>query len=292
MLQAIENYLNKGYYCKGSDNKEIAILMIHGFAASPVEFQPLFDHLKNDFDIYAPILPGHKTNIEDFSKQKYVTWLDFSEKIYNRLLEEYSKVVLLGFSMGGTICLYLATKKEPYKLVTLSAPINFLSPDFGKILLAGWKRSNISLAMILSEIKEISKKEPHLSTSTGEKIRYIVNNIYKKISKEFTGHNKEMLAFVDTYEEISFAALQEIFKLVKFVRTQISVVDSDILVIHSKLDSLIPLSNAKEIIDNISSNDRELFMLENSGHNLLLDTDHKLVFRKVKEFLKREKIVT
>ena len=233
MIKDLEQLLNNGIIIE-LKRKETAILIIHGFAASPIEQKPLAEYLKDDYDIYAPILPGHKTNILDFSKQKYKNWLSFSEKIYEELLKEYSKVVLLGFSMGGTICLYLSTKKRPYKLITMSAPINFLDPDFGKLILADWKRTNIRLSTIISEINEISKKQSQTKRSTSEKIRMVINNIYRKSRKEFIKLNNELLEYEDTYNEISTSAIQQIFELVKFVKKQISKVNADILIIHSK----------------------------------------------------------
>lgn len=288
MQTNIEEYLNKGYYFKGTENKEIAILMIHGFAASPIELQPLAEYLRKDFDIYAPILPGHKTDIKDFEKQKYTDWLKFSEKIYTRLLEEYSKVILIGFSMGGTICMYLSTKKKPYKLITMSSPINFLDADFAKIILADWKKTNISLSTILEEIKEISKKQANTKQSSIDKMKIVINNIYKKVRSDFVIVNSDMAGFVDTYDQISYAAIHEIFQLVKYVRTQVSKVDSDILIIHSKQDYLIPVSNSKEILNLVSSNNIELFLLQESGHQVMIDKEHDVVFRKIEEFVKRK----
>lgn len=288
MIKDLEQLLNKGYYYRAQKKKEIAILIIHGFAASPEEQKPLAEYLKDDYDIYAPILPGHKTDIIDFSKQKYKSWLNFSEKIYEELLNEYSKVVLLGFSMGGTICLYLATKKKPHKLVTMSAPINFLDPNFGKLILADWKRTNIRLSTIISEINEISKKQPQTKRSTSEKIRLVINSIYSKSRKKFIKLNNELLEYEDTYKEISIDAIQQIFKLVSFVRKQISKVTADILIIHSKKDYLIPVSNSKEIMQSVSSNNIERFLLEESGHQVMLDIEYEKVFKKIKEFLSRE----
>lgn len=284
----IENFLNKGYYFKDKENKEIAILMLHGFAASPIELQPLAEYLKKDFDIYAPILPGHKTDIKDLDNQKYTNWLKFSEQVYNRLLEEYSKVILVGFSMGGTISLYLASKKAPYKIVTLSSPINFLDADFAKILLTDWKKTNISLSMVLDEIKAISKKQISVEKSNIDKMRLVINNIYKKIIKDFSVSNSELSSFVDTYDKISYNAIHEIFQLVKYVKTQVSKVESDLLIIHSKSDYLIPVNNSKEIMNLVSSNNVERFLLEESGHQVMIDKEHDVVFRKIEEFIKRK----
>lgn len=289
MSQDIKDFLNNGYYFKEEEKKEIAVLMIHGFAASPIELQPLAEYLKSDYDIYAPVLPGHKTNIVDFSEKKYTDWLLFSENIYKHLQKEYKKIVLLGFSMGGSICLYLATKKAPYKIVTLSSPINFLDSDFAKILLLNWKKTNFSLSMVLSELKEISKTNSSIKSS---KIKIVINNIYKKIIKEFSIENKDMKKYIDTYDQISYPAIQEIFKLVKYVNTQLSKVDSELLIIHSRNDYLIPFTNAKEILNKVSSNNIELYLLENSGHQIMIDKEYLFVFKKVKEFITREQLLS
>ena len=64
--------------------------------------------------------------------------------------------------------------------------------------------------------------------------------------------------------------------------------NADILIIHSKKDYLIPVSNSKEIMLSVSSNNVERFLLEESGHQVMLDTEYETVFKKVKEFLSRE----
>jgi len=287
-MDEIKELLNNGYYYVGQKKKDAAILILHGFAASPIEQKPLAEFLKKDYDVFAPILPGHKTDISDFSKKKYKDWLSFSEKIYNRLLEEYSKVILIGFSMGGTICLYLSTKKKPYKIVTLSAPINFLDPEFAKTMFSGFKKTKISLVTIVNELKEISKKTPNSKQSTAEKIKQVINNIYKRNRKDFIKLNNEMLEYVDTYEEISSQAIHQIFLLVGEVKKQISKVTADLLIIHSKKDYLIPVNNSKEIMVLVSSNNVERLLLEESGHQIMLDSEHELVFKKIKEFISRE----
>jgi len=288
MQENISSYLNNGYCFKDKENKEIAVLLIHGFAASPIELQPLAEYLKDSCDVYAPILPGHKTDIKDLDKQKYTTWLEFSEKIYFRLLQEYSKVVIIGFSMGGTICLYLASKKSPYKLILMSTPINFFDTNFAKILLADWKKTNISLSTIITEIKEISKNQTHQNQSNINKMKEVMNRLYKKIKRDLMKLNIEMQEYTDTYDQISYNAIHQIFLLVKFVKTQISRVDADTLIIHSKQDYLIPVSNSKEIMNSISSNAIERFLLDDSGHQVMLDKDHRIIFRKIEEFIKRK----
>ena len=142
--------------------------------------------------------------------------------------------------------------------------------------------------MILNEIKEISKKEPHADKATPAKMKLVINNIYKKVIKDFNIENEDMKGFVDTYNQISYNAIQEIFKLVKYVKTQASKVNSDILIIHSKKDYLIPISNSKEILNSVSSNNIELFILEESGHQIMIDKEHDIVFRKVKEYINRK----
>jgi len=291
MPNEIECLLNNGYCFRDTKKKDIAILMIHGFAASPKELEPLADFLKPDFDVFVPLLPGHKTNMADFSKKKYTDWLDFSEELYNKLQQEYSKVILLGFSMGGTICLNLASKKNPYKLITISSPIDFYDINFTKGILNELRNTKISLSTIVSEIQALSIKEKEEKEKDKaakiDKIKTVFQNIYSKIRKDFIKVNNDMSDYIDTYEEISYAAVHEVFLLAKNTKPKLQKIKSDLLVIHSRGDTLIPVSNSFEIINGVSSDNIELCLVNNSKHHVIIDSDHDVAFKRIKDFITR-----
>jgi len=291
MANEMETLLNNGFTTVREKKKETAILMIHGFASSPKEFEPLSEYLKKDYDIYAPILPGHKTNVTDFSKKKYTDWLNFSENIYNYLQKEYSKVILLGFSMGGTICLNLAAKKSPYKMVIASTPIDFFDSNFTKGILKELRNLNIGVTTIVKEINALSIKENQEKEKDKkikiDKVKTVLDDIYKKLKRDMIKVNNDMSDYLETYENISYNAFHELFLLVRQTRSKLSKIKCDILVLHSKGDRLIPFSNSKIITNEVASDDVELFIVTNSSHDLLIDVDYPIIFKRIKDFLQR-----
>ena len=54
---------------------------------------------------------------------------------------------------------------------------------------------------------------------------------------------------------------------------------------HSKEDDLTSIKSAKFVYNNVSSLDKEIFILENSYHLMLYDNDKDFVFDKSVEFL-------
>ncbi len=291
MTSELEMLLNKGFSIVGCQKKETAILMIHGFASSPKEFEPLSEYLKIEYDIYAPILPGHKTSIADFCKKKHTDWITAAENIYNHLQKSYSKIILLGVSMGGTICLNIASRKNPYKIITVSSPIDFLDFNFAKGILSELRNTKITVATIVKGINALSVKEKQDKEKKKEasidKIKIVLNNIYKKLKKDIIKVDNDMSSYIDTYEDISYNAVKEIFLLVNNTKPKLSKIKCDILVIHSRGDKLIPVSNSSAIIAGVTSDDREQFVVTNSAHNVLIDAEHERVFKRIKEFIQR-----
>lgn len=103
--------------------KDAACLLVHGFAGSPFDVEhlaPPLQELGCHTDI--PTLPGHCTSIEDFRTTFFADWLGHAEARLKLLLREYSKVFLIGFSMGAAICLSLASRYPVAGTVALSAP--------------------------------------------------------------------------------------------------------------------------------------------------------------------------
>ena len=100
-----------------------ACLLIHGFCGSPFEVAPLTQGLQ-DLGCYveAPVLPGHGTTIEDIKPTRFNDWLSFCDQRLTYLLQHYTKVIVVGFSFGGTIALTLACKYSLSGVIAISAP--------------------------------------------------------------------------------------------------------------------------------------------------------------------------
>ena len=107
--------------------KKKGCLCIHGFTGSPYEVEPLAQYIQMHMDckILVPTLPGHEQqgNLADVV---YEEWIYCAEKSLKELIRECEEVYVIGFSMGGVIASYLASKYHIEKLVLLSAAAKYV----------------------------------------------------------------------------------------------------------------------------------------------------------------------
>ena len=98
-----------------------AVLLIHGFSASPREMSLLGTTLqKNDFTVYGVRLPGHGTRPEDLRYRKAEEWQETVSQGYQSLLKMSFTVSVAGLSTGALLTLTLALKQQPNKLLLLA----------------------------------------------------------------------------------------------------------------------------------------------------------------------------
>jgi carboxylesterase len=115
------------------DNK-VGCLIIHGFAGSIHEIEPLADYLGNrGYVIKCPVLKGHTGRKQDLARVGYRDWIHSAEEDLAALVSECEKVIIIGFSMGGLIAVNLALKYNIEALVTLNMPVYYW--DFRRIVL-------------------------------------------------------------------------------------------------------------------------------------------------------------
>ncbi|MDR0325353.1 MAG: alpha/beta fold hydrolase [Oscillospiraceae bacterium] len=106
--------------------KDTVYLIIHGFAGGLHETEYLTEFLRSEgLDVRAVLLSGHGGTKKDLRKTAYTDWIYSVENTVEELANEFRHIVLLGFSMGGLICLHFAGMPEVQKLVLVNAPIYF-----------------------------------------------------------------------------------------------------------------------------------------------------------------------
>jgi carboxylesterase len=109
---------------------DAACLLLHGFGGSPFEMEPLVPVLEElGCAVELPVLPGHDSTPEEFRRTFFTDWLGHAEKCCQRLQRRHSKVIPVGFSMGGSLALFLAARYSPCGVVSLAAPMR-LNPSF------------------------------------------------------------------------------------------------------------------------------------------------------------------
>lgn len=115
-----------------------AVLLVHGFSATPWEMRPLADDLaERGFASLAVRLPGHGTNPEDLAGRRWEEWLDAVIRGYDMLGTHFARVYGAGLSTGTLLLLALVRQRRPTGLVLLS-PYLRMRHRFAPF--AGWLR--------------------------------------------------------------------------------------------------------------------------------------------------------
>lgn len=112
----------------------IGALLIHGFTGSPQEVEPLAQELTQlGFYVIAPVLKGHGGDLKELSTCTWIDWIASAENSLQKLLQEYHKVIIIGFSMGGLIAAHLAARYPVDRLILLSPAI--YAPNIRQMLI-------------------------------------------------------------------------------------------------------------------------------------------------------------
>jgi len=126
-----------------------AVILIHGFSASPREMLPLGEILqRHNFTVYGVRLPGHGTNPEDLATRRAEEWVATAEDGYQSLVEMGFKISAAGLSTGALLALKLALQHPLDKLILLSPFLrlkHFLAPFAGLLCyLIPYQKKDIS----------------------------------------------------------------------------------------------------------------------------------------------------
>ncbi|MFH1016674.1 MAG: alpha/beta fold hydrolase [Pseudomonadota bacterium] len=109
-----------------------AVLLIHGFTATPAEMRPVADLLSREFGwrCLAPLLPGHGTTLEDLERCKWTDWMRSVEEALGVLSRDHERIHLAGISMGALLALELFREKPDrfMSLCFLAPPIFLRTP--------------------------------------------------------------------------------------------------------------------------------------------------------------------
>lgn len=108
--------------------KELGIVLVHGFLASPAEVRPFGEKLKAlGYPVIGVRLKGHGTSPWDLRDRSRQDWLESVRRGYAVMSAFADRICLVGFSTGGTLSLRLAADR-PERLVgvaAISVPMKF-----------------------------------------------------------------------------------------------------------------------------------------------------------------------
>jgi esterase/lipase len=110
------------------EGKELGVVLVHGFSASPAEVRPFAEKLQNlGYPVIGVRLKGHGTSPWDLRERSWQDWLEPVQEGYNILSAFTPRLCLVGFSTGGGLSLLLAADQPDglAGVVAISAPMKF-----------------------------------------------------------------------------------------------------------------------------------------------------------------------
>jgi len=238
------------YRAEGSGkNKEIGVLLVHGFTGTPASMRPWAHYLnERGYTVSVPLIPGHGTTWHDLN---HVSWQEWPAKVEAELLQlkkKCSKVFLCALSMGGGNSLYVAAHNQ------------------GMI-------DGIVLVNPMIHIPGVQIKFVHI-ISRIQKSRASVGDDIKKPGITEWG-----------YDALPLKGVAQLYKYLKLARAGLPKIQTPTLVFHSIDDHILPVSNTEIIMAELGSSEKRESSSPNSYHVATLDYDAETIFENSRLFI-------
>ncbi|MHA2305491.1 MAG: alpha/beta hydrolase [Candidatus Hodarchaeales archaeon] len=242
----------KPFYFEGTKN--IGILLVHGFTASPTEMLPLGKFLNDKgFPVHGVQLAGHGTDYRDLGSCTWHDWYNSVENGYKRLKDNFDKIIPIGLSMGALLCLNLVKnypKTQFPKLVLLAPPFSL-------------KSRLVMLAPLLNLFVKFSYKGE-------DSLHYFKKkNLY-------------------SYMYRPTASIIQLTRLIKHIKQQTNLINIPTLIFYGAKDDMVSIPAIEEAKNSLFSKAKEITIneLPNSGHIVTVEPDSLSMFNMIDIFLK------
>jgi carboxylesterase len=204
------------------------------------------------YSVRLPRLPGHGTRWQDMNTTGWQDWYAEVERAFEELRSRCSLVFAAGMSMGGLLSTKLALEQGPRVAgLVLVNPI-YLHDDRRLVLLPILRHLVPSFPGIADDVKKTGEREHELA-----------------------------------YDRNPLQAMYSQTQLWAEVRRDLAEITQPVLLMHSRVDNVVPLASSAYFLEHISSSDVTEIWLENSYHVATLDNDAPLIHDESVRFIER-----
>ncbi len=229
-------------------------LLIHGFTGAPTQMRPLGDILADKgYSVLGIRLSGHGTKMADIQRSHWQDWSGSVLDGWHLLQSSTDKIILMGLSMGGVLALYHASFLPVQGVISLSTPYQ-IGPDPKLVILP-------FLTGII----------PYLPKGKSD------------------WHDRDAAKDHISYEKFPTRAIVQLTLLLQEMRNSLPKVTVPALLMHAKGDLVIGPENMSRIYQELGTaeENKEMVLLENSGHVVTRDSDKMIVYNNVLNFVQR-----
>jgi alpha-beta hydrolase superfamily lysophospholipase len=241
------------------ENPKGLIILTHGIALHSTYYKNLVKMISaSGFDVLTYDVRGHgKSQGKRGDIDNFKTFTSDLHKIVETNREKYSKIILMGHSMGGIITNAYSVQYDDYDAsIVLSAPTE--PHNFGIFNL-------LPLWMVGQFKVKTNFKDSRLSHLTPS------DNVDPYALKYFT-----------------FRLISQITrKAPQFITKNIIKIQKPILILHGTDDKLVPISQSDNFYHKLSVKDKTFIPIETGYHNLHDDTVTPIVGEVIVDWLNR-----
>lgn len=245
---------------------KVGAVLMHATFGSPWEMRSLAEFLAaNGITVICPLFKGHGTTPEAFASVNPSEWIDDAREALKWLQERTTTQFLIGQCLGGRVAmaLHVEDRLKVAGIVTISTP--FTPPPRMPFLPSPFDRWPINLT-------------PR-SLPLFHRLNLVPDN-----RKRISLHSLTPWRCYQQYRPAS--SWETVNSLRKTLSTQLDRVNAPCLLIHAAHDHLHPASNAQFAYQQISSTDKELYLIDAVTHIVSTNTRiRQPLFKKILRFI-------
>jgi esterase/lipase len=103
------------------EGNNCAALLIHGFPGTPAEMRTLGKLLRDaGWTVHGLMLPGLGADLENLESRMFKDWVNAAREAIEALQRSHSRLMIVGYSMGGAVAINIAADHSPAGLVLLA----------------------------------------------------------------------------------------------------------------------------------------------------------------------------
>jgi carboxylesterase len=230
---------------------ETGCLLVHGFTGTPKEMRWFGEYLnQKKYSVLGVRLAGHATTPDDMRRSHWEDWVASVEDGLNLLKNCTKKQFIAGLSMGGVLSLLAASYLPVEGCIAISTP--FLIPD---------PRAKYA--------KYIAFLKPRVEKG------------------EADWHNPEAAKDHVDYPFFPTPAIHQLSLLLEEMRRNLASIKVPVLLVHSKNDKGVLPENAERIFETLTTSEKQLLWVEDSGHVITREPDRYKLFEASNAFIRK-----
>ncbi|MDT0309817.1 alpha/beta fold hydrolase [Streptomyces sp. DSM 44917] len=233
------------------DGSPTGALLCHGFTGSPQSLRPWAERLAGrGLTVSLPLLAGHGTRWEDLQRTGWQDWYATVDRELRDLRARCEEVFVCGLSMGGALALRLAARHG----------------------------ADVSGLVLVNPAATFPRAQGYAVAA----LRHVVpsaRGVISDIAKEGVAESG--------YPRVPLRAAYELRSLLGLVRTELPQVTQPLLLLHSRVDHVVPPADSAVVLGAVSSADVTEHVLEDSYHVATLDHDAERIFSETDAFISR-----